>query len=189
MQNEIKVWDPLVRLFHWTLVGSFTIAMVSGDDFTLIHSWAGYTILSLLIIRIVWGVIGTRYARFTDFVKSPSVALHYIKDLLLMRAPRYVGHNPAGGLMIIALITSLLITSVMGLIILADEENAGPLAGRIDSFPHWLLELLEETHEAFAYFTLALVIMHVVGVFIEMIFHGENLIASMINGRKRRVLK
>lgn len=184
--SEIKVWDPFVRVFHWTLVASFFIALLSGDDFTTLHTWAGYYILGLVLVRIVWGVVGTHYARFSEFVKSPRVAIDYMKNLLMLRAPRYVGHNPAGGLMIVALIGSLLITSTMGMIVLADEEGAGPMVGTLDYFPGWLLDVFEETHEAFAYFTLGLVVIHVAGVLVESVFHRENLVRAMLTGRKRK---
>ena len=75
--TQIKVWDPLVRFFHWALVSAFTIAYITEDDFLTIHSWAGYLILSLLCIRFVWGFIGTRYARFSDFTYSPKNIIQF----------------------------------------------------------------------------------------------------------------
>ena len=109
--SEIRVWDPLVRFFHWSLVTAFFIAYLTEDDLLTVHSWAGYLIFSLLIIRLVWGFIGTRYARFSDFVYSPGNVIQFLKDTLHLRAKRYLGHNPAGGAMVILLIISLLMTT------------------------------------------------------------------------------
>lgn len=185
-QNDrIKVWDPLVRLFHWTLVGAFILAYISEDDFLTIHVWAGYTIGVALAVRLLWGFVGARHARFADFVTSPRVALDYLKDTLLLRARRYIGHNPAGGFMIIVMLISLLITTLTGIIVYGAEEQAGPLASTfIASNPAWG-DVYEEIHEFFANFTVLLIIGHVAGVIIESLIHRENLVASMINGLKR----
>ena len=109
--TQIKVWDPLVRFFHWALVSAFIIAYITEDDFLTIHSWAGYLILSLLCIRFVWGFIGTSYARFSDFAYSATNIIQFLKDTLRLSAKRYLGHNPAGGAMIFLLMFSLLITT------------------------------------------------------------------------------
>ena len=106
MKKEIRVWDPLVRVFHWTLVLSFAIAWASADALDTLHFWAGYTIAALVAFRIVWGVIGTRHARFSDFVYHLSTIKSYLVDLAALRPKPYVGHNPAGGLMVIVLLLS-----------------------------------------------------------------------------------
>ncbi len=113
--RQIKVWDPLVRSIHWTLVATFTLAFVTEDEFMNLHVIVGYLVLGLLAIRLAWGFVGSRHARFTDFVPAAGKALSYLRDLLNLRARRYLGHNPAGGLMIIALLLSLLITALCGL--------------------------------------------------------------------------
>ncbi|MCG8049154.1 MAG: cytochrome B, partial [Candidatus Thiodiazotropha endolucinida] len=100
-QDEIKVWDPLVRLFHWSLVGAFAVAWLTEDEWMGLHANAGYLIAALLLFRLVWGVLGTHYARFTDFVKSPPTVVAYLRDLVQLRAERTLGHNPAGGAMIV----------------------------------------------------------------------------------------
>ena len=186
LQNQIKVWDPLVRIFHWTLVAAFTVAFLTeGEDSTMfLHSWAGYTILGLVLFRLVWGLIGTRHARFTDFVRTPATVLAYGKDLLRGRARRYLGHNPAGGLMIVLLLISLLMTGLMGMALLGIEEQAGPLAGMMAGVGHDTGEVVEEIHEFFANATLFLVVIHVLGVLVESLLHRENLVRSMCNGRK-----
>ena len=183
--NSVKVWDPFVRLFHWTLVLSFFIAYITEEDFLVIHSFAGYTVLALLVLRIVWGLIGTRHARFSDFTYSPQTIKAFIKDTLYLRAKRYLGHNPAGGAMILLMIISLLITTVTGLAIYGIEEQAGPLASWYTYKDSLWGDVFEEIHEFFANFTLLLVFMHVAGVILESFIHKENLVKSMVDGKKR----
>ncbi len=181
--ETIKVWDIFVRFFHWALVATFAVAYLTEDDFMTLHAWSGYAVGTLILLRILWGVVGTPYARFSDFVTSPAVALNYVKDTLMLRAKRYIGHNPAGGLMIVALLISLLLTTFTGVAVYAGEENAGPLAG-IAFFRRWD-DAFEETHEFFANFTLFLVVIHVAGVVLESLIHRENLVSAMITGFKR----
>lgn len=183
---NIKVWDPLVRIFHWTLVAAFTITYVSGEDFLVLHSWAGYLILGLLIIRIIWGFIGTRYARFSDFVYRPDTIKQFLKDTLRFRARRYLGHNPAGGAMVILLMASLLLTGFTGLLVWGAEEHAGPLAHWFSSGHSVWGEVTEEAHEFFANLTVFLVFLHVAAVLVESVIHKENLISAMITGFKPR---
>ncbi len=128
MQNEIRVWDPLVRIFHWSLVLAFTVAYFSGEEESDIHIYSSYIILGLLVFRLVWGFVGTRFARFSDFIYSPQSIIKYIKGILSGSPKRYLGHNPAGGAMIIALLLSLIVVTYSGLKVYAIEEGAGPLA-------------------------------------------------------------
>lgn len=183
-ERRVKVWDPFVRVFHWTLVGSFFLAWLTEDDLLGLHVWAGYTVLGLIVLRILWGFIGTRHARFSDFVFSPGTVRRYLKDVLWFRARRYLGHNPAGGAMILALLFSLLLTGLTGVALLGAAENAGPLAGWLGAHPG-LEEPLEEVHEFFANLTLGLVVLHVAGVVWESLVHRENLVRAMIDGYKR----
>ena len=203
--RQVKVWDPLVRIFHWSLVVAFTVAYLSGeeaDDALDLHVWAGYAVLGLILLRIVWGLIGTRHARFSDFVYRPSTVLAYLRDLIRHRARRYLGHNPLGGAMAIALLVSLLAATVSGLALYAVEENAGPLAGLVGGAGRPTAqtagrhedatgqgdkgeELLEEVHEFFSHFTLFLVFLHIGGVVVSSLVHKENLPRAMITGRKR----
>jgi cytochrome b len=186
-QRKVKVWDPLVRVFHWTLVaGFFTAYLTEGEDATLsLHTWAGYTVLGLVLVRLAWGFIGTRHARFSDFVYRPGTIKAYVKDVLKLHPRRYLGHNPAGGLMIVILIASLLITTLSGTALYAAEEQAGPLAGWLGGVSHFWAEAFEGVHEFFANFTLFLVAVHVAGVVVESLLHGENLVRAMFTGRKR----
>jgi len=181
----IKVWDPLVRLFHWSLVLAFFIAYFTEEDFLDPHVWAGYVVLGLLLFRIVWGFVGPRYARFSNFVYPLDTIKSYLKDTLALRGQRYLGHNPAGGAMIILLLASLLMTSITGLAIYGIEEKAGPLASTLGNAGEFWEEIVEETHEFFANFTLLLIVIHIGGVIFESLLHRESLVKAMINGYKR----
>ncbi len=183
--NQIKVWDLLVRIFHWSLVSAFFIAYMTEDDWLDFHVYAGYTIAGLIAFRLVWGLIGTRHARFSDFVRPPSEVLAYLKDMIGFHPRRYIGHNPAGGAMVVALLVSLLITVVTGVLVYGAEEVAGPFAGLMANAPKFVGDVFEELHEFFANFTLFLVALHVAGVVLAGLQHGENLVRSMINGKKR----
>jgi len=176
---NIKVWDALVRFFHWSLVSAFFIAYVTEDDLMSIHSWAGYLIVGLLVVRFLWGFVGTRYARFSDFIYSPQVIIQFLKDTLSGKARRYLGHNPAGGAMIIALMLSLLFTTLSGILVF---DIIDP-----DTFSEFWYEALGGVHELFANLTLLLVIAHVVGVVVESKLHKENLVKSMLNGYKQDI--
>jgi len=186
--KTVRVWDPLVRVFHWSLATAFVIAYLTEDDWLGLHVPAGYTVLGLLMFRVVWGVIGTRHARFTDFVRSPSTTFAYLKDVITVRARRYLGHNPAGGAMVIALLLSLAIATVSGLAMYGYKEFSGPLAELMYSAPDWLGSLLEGIHEFFASFTLLLILLHLAGVALASLQHRENLVRSMFTGLKQQEL-
>lgn len=180
----VKVWDPLVRLFHWSLVSAFFIAYVTEDDFLDLHVYAGYLIGGLLVFRLIWGFIGSRHARFSDFVKGPSEVLAYLKSIFTLHPKRYLGHNPAGGAMVIALLLSLVMVTVSGIALYGIEESAGPLAASLSGVGEFWEDVVEEVHEFFANFTVLLVVLHVLGVVLASLQHKENLVKSMINGRK-----
>ncbi|MFT4079065.1 cytochrome b/b6 domain-containing protein [Rhodomicrobium lacus] len=167
----VKVWDPFVRVFHWSLVGLFIAAFATGDEVERVHVVVGYTIAALVGLRIVWGFIGTKHARFTDFVKSPATVVAYLKDAMSFKGRRYLGHNPAGGIMILLLIAALVGTCTTGYMM---TTKTG-----------WGSHDLEEVHEAFANGMLVLIGLHIVGVIWASIEHGENLARAMITGRKR----
>lgn len=184
-QHDVKVWDPLVRFFHWGVAGAFFVAFITEEDFLTLHTWAGYSVLGLVLLRIVWGVVGTRYARFSSFVFTPRTISQFVQQTLRLRAKRYLGHNPAGGAMVVLLLVSLLATSVSGLAIYAAEDNAGPLAAWLSGAGEFWVDVLEEVHEFFANFTLLLVVVHVAGVLFESLIHRENLVGAMFSGYKR----
>jgi len=124
----VKVWDPIVRIGHWTLVIAFFTAYFTEDEFMTQHIWAGYVVVGVVLFRIFWGFIGSEHARFKDFIYSPFTIIAYLKSLAQRKPKHYLGHNPAGGIMVIALLASLCVTVYSGLALYAVEENAGPFA-------------------------------------------------------------
>jgi cytochrome b len=188
--RQISVWDPLVRVGHWVLVLGFATAYLSGDEeagaSNALHAWSGYLVGVVVVLRVVWGFIGSLHARFSDFAYSPAQAARYLIDLVKGKAGRYLGHSPAGGAMVIALLICLAGTVATGLMAYA-EQGKGPLAGMTSMLaaPSRADDALEELHGVLANVTLALVGLHVLGVGIASIVHRENLVRSMIYGRKR----
>ncbi len=170
--DRVKVWDPLVRIFHWSLVALFAFSFVTGDEWKYAHIRSGYAIGILLAIRIVWGLVGTRHARFTSFIYSPRTILAFLKDSVSMKARRYVGHNPAGGAMVL-----LLIAMISGIVTTGYMMTT-------DAF--WGIEWVEDVHKALVYSTLGLIVLHVAGVVLASVEHRENLARAMITGWKRR---
>lgn len=182
---EVKVWDPLVRVFHWSLVTAFAVAYITEDHFLGLHVQAGYTIIGLVLFRLLWGLVGTRHARFTDFVRGPQAVWAYLKSLLTRHPSHYLGHNPAGGWMVIALLVALLLTTVTGLLTYGiGESAAGPFAVLGGNPGGFWSEAMEEVHEALANLTLLLVFVHVAGVIVSSRLHHENLVRAMLTGRK-----
>ena len=167
----VRVWDPLVRLFHWSLAGLFLFAFLTGDEWQDPHETAGYVIAALIAGRVVWGFVGSRTARFSSFVYGPSTVTAFVGDTLRMKARRYLGHNPAGGLMVIALLLAIAAISLTGVMMTSDA--------------FWGVRWVKEAHETAAYATLGLVALHVGGVIFASIEHGENLVRAMVTGRKR----
>ncbi|MEW6645813.1 MAG: cytochrome b/b6 domain-containing protein [Pseudomonadota bacterium] len=182
---EVKVWDPLVRVFHWSLVTAFAVAYITEDHYLGLHTQAGYTIIGLVLFRLVWGVIGTRHARFSDFVRGPGAVRDYLKRLLHKRPAHYLGHNPAGGWMVITLLVALLLTTLSGLLTYGIGENAaGPFAALAGNPEGFMSEAMEEVHEFLAHFTVLLVFVHIAGVVVSGWLHHENLVRAMLTGRK-----
>lgn len=128
-EARVKVWDPLVRIGHWLLVLGFFTNYIIEDEWMTLHSWVGYTLLAVVLLRILWGFVGTRHARFGDFVRSPATTARYLGDMARGRARRYLGHNPAGAVMILLLLAGMVAMAFTGIVLYAVEENAGPLAG------------------------------------------------------------
>ncbi|MGE3832868.1 MAG: cytochrome b/b6 domain-containing protein [Parvibaculaceae bacterium] len=167
----VRVWDPAVRIFHWSLAASILAAWLTADEWKTVHIWAGYAAAVLIAFRLFWGFIGSRHARFSDFVRSPVALLHYLKDVVTRRDARYVGHNPAGGVMILALLLTVAAIATTGWM------------QTLDAF--WGAEWLEELHETLANGLLVLIFLHIAGVILSSLHHSENLVLAMITGRKR----
>ena len=182
IEPTVKAWDPLIRVFHWSLVFSFLIAFVTEDDWLDLHVQAGYAVSFLIGFRLLWGIIGTRNARFYSFVKSPQIVLSHLRGMLTFKTSHYLGHNPVAAVMVIALLSSITLVSFSGLVIIASESQ-GPLAGTV--FSSWRGEWMEEVHEFLANFTVLLIVGHLCGVVFSSFVEGENLAKAMITGRKK----
>ena len=169
--QRVLVWDAAVRVFHWLMVLSFAGAWLTGDSerWRLLHVTFGYTMAGLVAFRIVWGLIGSRHARFSSFVRGPRAVIAYLGSLLRGRPKHHVGHNPAGALAIVALLFLAVATAASGW---ATYNELGP-------------EWLEEVHEAAANAMLAVVLAHIAAVVLTSLLHGENLVRGMVNGHKK----
>lgn len=180
--SQIRVWDPFVRVFHWTLVAGFTIAYLTEDDLLSVHVWAGYAVGALIVARVLWGFIGPEHARFSDFLYDPATTFGYVRDLIRLRGRRYLGHSPGGGYMVVALLVLITATVVTGLVVYGGDQQAGPLAGM---FTKETGEAMEEVHEVIANITLGFVFLHIAAVIFASFAHHENLVRSMVTGYKR----
>lgn len=191
----VRVWDPAVRVFHWSLVAAFAIAWLSAEELDLVHEVAGYVVGGLVALRLVWGVVGGRYARFAQFLRGPRVTLAYVGDVIRGRERRYLGHNPAGAAMIVALLVTLSGTALTGWLI----SDPGRLAS-VPDLPQIVAPAfadddgdegfsdegaLKDLHEVFANLMLLLVALHVGGVVLASVRHHENLARAMVTGNKR----
>ncbi len=169
-RTTVVVWDPLVRLCHWALAAGFVAAFLAEEG-DLSHQIAGYIAAGAVLVRLVWGFIGPRHARFSSFVPTPRRLLAHLKDMLHGRDRRYVGHNPAAGAMALTLLGLVLVLGVSGWMLTTDQ--------------YYGQEWLEVVHEGAAYLGLALVCTHVAAALYESVRHRENLPWAMVTGRKR----
>ena len=169
--QKILVWDWPVRLGHWLMVGGFIVAWLTSESetFRLLHVISGATVLAVATFRLPWGFIGSRYARFVDFVRGPRAVKDYAAGLLKLEPAHHVGHNPAGGWAIVVLLGLGILTGLSG------WANYNDIGGGF----------LEEVHEGLAVTMLAVVAIHVAGVLTGSLMHGENLVRAMLNGRKQ----
>ncbi len=166
----IPVWDRFVRVFHWGTAILVLITYLTTDDARVLHHWAGYGVLALVAARIVWGVVGSRHARFASFVSGPRAVLGYLRALGRGQAPRHLGHNPAGGAMIVVLLALLLVVSVSGWMSETDRFFGVP----------WV----DHLHHLSAHILLGVIGLHLVGVVVSSWLHRENLVLAMLTGRK-----
>ena len=170
--TTMRVWDPLVRIFHWSLVTSFAVAWLSRHGSELLHDGAGYLAAGLVLVRVLWGTLGTPYARFSQFVRGPQTVLRYLRAILGGREARHIGHNPAGGAMALVLMAGMAATALTGWMMTTDA---------------WFgVAWVQTVHGLIAQGMLLLVALHVGGVALACLRHRENLVAAMITGRKRK---
>ncbi len=168
------VWDCLVRALHWTLVASVTlawlstIALLSAIGFT--HQAAGYVALAAVLLRIAWGFGPSQYARFAQFVRGPRATLSYARAVAAQREPRYLGHNPLGAWMVIALMACVIGLALTGWLYTTDRFFGD--------------ETLDAIHQVLAWTLLALIAAHLLGVIFTSLRHRENLVRAMFDGRK-----
>lgn len=171
--NPVLVWDLPTRLFHWLLSAGFiaasVIALAVGEHSPLFpyHGIIGLTIALMVVFRVVWGFIGTRYARFGSFVFGPGAVIEYLKETLIGGGKRHLGHNPGSAAAIFALLALVLALAVTGFMMGRGNES------------------IKEVHEILAWTTVGVVVVHVLGVALHTIRHHENITASMIHGKKR----
>lgn len=190
--KEILVWDPYVRVSHWLLASAVLIDWVT-DEPRWLHVWLGYLAATLVVLRVIWGFIGPENARFASFLRGPRLVLNYLAGLVRFSSPRYLGHSPAGGAMIIALLVMVTATTATGMVNLAQDQGEGPFASfiaKVERPPKIPGQkrpqlFIKEVHETLANITLFLVIFHVCGVALASFAHNENLVRAMITGRKR----
>jgi cytochrome b len=170
VRRRVLVWDAPVRVFHWLMVLCFAGAWLTAESerWRLVHVTLGYTMAGLVAFRLLWGLVGTRHARFASFVRGPRAVARYMGSIVRGRPEHYAGHNPAGAVAIVALLALAALTTFSG------WATYNEIGG------HWL----EETHEAIASAMLAVVGLHVAGVAFGSIVHRENLVGSMMHGRK-----
>lgn len=180
--KENNVWDPLIRLFHWILVLACSVAYFTQEKDYELHLQSGYLVLGLVGLRVLWGFLGTTHARFRDFVFSPGEVVRYLKSVAAGSAQRYMGHNPAGGMMVVAMLLNLLIITLSGVALDGAENRAGPLA---DSMLFLYTDMIKSLHELATDIWVVMVALHLLGVVHTSIVHRENLVRSMVTGRKR----
>jgi len=180
----VRVWDLPTRLFHWLLVASVSVAMLTGfvapEWWLGLHTVAGYAVVLLLVFRFAWGLYGTEYARLVNLARATRYFGAYVRGLALLRPPHYVGHNPVGALMIFAFFAVFVGLGLTGLLVQAGEEKQGPLAG-ITSYT--LGHGAKEVHEVLAIVALAMIAIHICGVAVESWLQNVNLTRGMIDGR------
>ena len=166
-----RVWDVPTRVFHALLIACFAGAWFTGDSerFRAVHVTLGLTMAGLIAFRVVWGLIGTRHARFADFVRGPGAVLAYLKSIVAQRPQHHVGHNPAGGWAVLMLLGLTVVTTALGWA----------------AYSEWGGEWIGELHDGVATTMLALVGVHVAAVVLSSRLHRENLVLAMITGRKR----
>lgn len=171
MENRIKVWDLYIRFYHWALA-ALVLANFIIEDGEGPHEVVGYIAVGLVVVRIIWGFIGTPYARFSEFFPTPQKVKSYLEDLFAGRAPRTIGHNPLASVMMLTLLSLILLLGLSGWMMSTEL--------------FWGSDFMEEAHEFFAGSLIGCVGLHAAAAIIDSLRHQENLIMSMIHGYKRK---
>lgn len=182
--NKILVWDLPLRMFHWMLALLVTISIVSaqiGGNAMQIHLRSGYTILTLVLFRILWGFFGGTNARFASFVRSPAAALAYFNALRRQNAGRHLGHNPAGGWSVLSMLAVLLIQAGTGLFSNDDIATEGPLAQLVSKA--WS-DRISGIHQINVVVLYVLIGLHLAAVAFYFFFKRDNLVIPMFTGFK-----
>ena len=182
--HAIRVWDIPTRVFHWLLAALVLFSFITGNiggTAMRYHEWSGFTILVLLVFRLVWGFVGGAQARFAAFVSGPAGVARYAASLLRGDPPAHIGHNPLGGWSILALLASLLIQASTGLFANDDILTEGPLFGWVSKQTS---DRLTGIHHLNQKVLLVLIVIHICAVFFYLIARRENLIKPMITGTK-----
>lgn len=186
--QQVKVWDVPVRLFHWTLVICFALAYVSAEVGILdAHVLIGYALIALLAFRVMWGFIGNPYARFKSFTFPVQETMAYVRAMRGGQPAHYYGHNPAGALMVFGLLALLLAIFASGLITLSMVDYEGPLLFLANQVSDDTSYFFRHAHSFFVDVALLLIPLHVLGVLAGSIQHKENLVKSMFTGMKKIV--
>ncbi|NVJ93422.1 MAG: cytochrome b/b6 domain-containing protein [Methylocystaceae bacterium] len=186
--KTVETWDLPTRVFHWLLVALIANAYLTyafGDVNMTWHMWNGYAILTLCLYRILWGIFGSSTARFTNFIKGPKGVLDYLKSVKSPHPQKHLGHNPLGGLMILALLALMLVQGSMGLFTSDEILVEGPLVYLVSS--DWS-SLAGTLHRQGYWIILGFVGLHVAAAFFYLFVKKENLISAMVTGRKDRSL-
>ncbi|MCA0919753.1 cytochrome b/b6 domain-containing protein [Pseudooceanicola nanhaiensis] len=169
-RTALRVWDPLVRMFHWSLVVLFAANALITDPEKDLHHLIGYVVVGLVAVRLVWGLIGTRHARFRDFPPSISAAFGQLADIARGRRKVHVGHTPLGALMIYNLLATMLLIGLTGWMM---TTNA-----------YWGMKWVEELHEFFVTWAEVSIVAHIAAVIWESRRTGVNLPRAMVTGVK-----
>ena len=209
--TQIPVWDIAVRLFHWSLVALFIVGYITGEVETALHSNLGYAILALISFRVIWGFIGTPYARFSQFIYSPTTTIAYLRSLMQSKPKHYTGHNPAGGWMVLMLLFMLFTISFTGIKLqqIEDQEHANKTVNSAffiqsavadddehdehdeykehHGYENPDEEFWEEIHESAVNLMRLFILLHIIGVVVSGRLHGENLVKAMITGKKDNI--
>lgn len=181
----VRVWDRVVRLFHWSLLGVFVTLYVSAENNEIeFHSIVGYFLALLLALRIAWGIFGSEHARFTSFSYSPAASIRYLKSIFSGHPQRYLGHNPAGAIMVFLLLLVLTGIVTTGLITEATIEFEGPLLAFTANIDDEMAFAIQKLHRILVDVAFWLIGLHVAGVLLACIQHRENLVRAMVTGYK-----